>query len=388
MLWGPHFCNCICFLPCCSNSRSTHLTFEVDRFLTKYRLINIDILRHGAKFWWTARKVQRMISFCFITCLIWQFVGISCLGKLVWNPSSNRNWVAVLGPTQKILLRKRFQQDFWMMFLFYTSDIQESIINGDLDPFCDIVQLFLTYDFLWHGFSGWEAKIDPLACHNGLTLFIYRLQECGKTVFDVSSNGTFASTVRGPRRWRIQDFCMISTSKSSHFPRNFQELEVSRKLDLRSWNGKRIIDSRLVVEDGCRRKVHSKSTFETTLVLAQAELGKDPNLPKTEVPREKAKAIRRKDQAVASLFVSLFVSASDGLISKLGALVALGQFLPGSCLCGSGDGAVERGLLLVGLIRFSLMKSKKLLARLKEAISEKCPTKIKESACQPLMFVK
>lgn len=68
-----------------------------------------------------------------------------------------------------------------------------------------------------------------------------------------------------------------------------------------------------------------KSTFETTLALAQAELGKDPNLPKTEVPWEKA--IRRKDQAVmASLFVSLFVSASDGLIFKLGALVALGQF--------------------------------------------------------------
>ena len=32
--------------------------------------------------------------------------------------------------------------------------------------------------------------------------------------------------------------------------------------------------------------------------------------------------------------------------------------------------------------------SKKLLVRLKEAVSEKCRTKIKESACQPLMFVK
>ena len=65
-------------------------------------------------------------------------------------------------------------------------------------------------------------------------------------------------------------------------------------------NHRIIIDS-LLVEDGYSSKVHSKLAFESTRVLAQAELGKDPNLPKTEVPREKAAGLQvPQDQDSAS----------------------------------------------------------------------------------------
>ncbi len=104
-----------------------------------------------------------------------------------------------------------------------------------------------------------------------------------------------------------QDFSRILTSKSFHFPRNFQELYIEvieviiQKTGSKKLKNHRIIIDSLLVEDGYSSKVHSKLAFESTGVLAQAELGKDPNLPKTEVPREKAAGLQvPQDQVSAS----------------------------------------------------------------------------------------
>lgn len=125
----------------CSNSRSTHLTFEVGYLETRCKVL-----------------VNRKVSTTHDIILLYHLLNLAVCSFPPWKTCMESQFEQKLGCGPWAYAEDLASETFSTRFLDDVPVLHfrdsKKIINGDLDPFCDIVQLFLTYDFVRHGWNG------------------------------------------------------------------------------------------------------------------------------------------------------------------------------------------------------------------------------------------